>query len=158
MWYPPELLFCKAASSQFMESQSCYGWRNIWSHLDLLPCSIRATWSKETRTVSSWYQVCSGVWVNPLQDFTLFFVELHDAPISSFLQSVKVPLKGNTTFCSIRHSSRFCMICMFSEDAFCPVVQVFNEDVEKYWPKCLRLGYNSVSVYQLDFLPLITAS
>lgn len=76
-----------------------------------------------------------------IQYFTLVFIELHEVPIRPFLQSVEVPLKSSTTLWSTKYSSQFCVTCRFSEDIFCPTIQVCNEDIGKYWPQYQHLEY-----------------
>ncbi|KAK4823457.1 hypothetical protein QYF61_002293 [Mycteria americana] len=64
------------------------------------------------------------------QHFAFPLVELRD---SSVLQAVEVPLDGSTTIWRISHSSQVCIVCEFTADAPCLIVEVINEDVEQHW-------------------------
>jgi len=55
-----------------------------------------------------------------VQDFAVLLFELHEVPDSPFLQSVKVPLDGSTTLCSMSHSSSSGVICKLPEGAASP--------------------------------------
>ncbi|GAB0185708.1 mitochondrial enolase superfamily member 1 [Grus japonensis] len=65
-----------------------------------------------------------------VQDLALL-VELHEVPVSLFLQHVEVPLDGSTTLWHISHSSQHNVICRLAEGTFCPIIQIINEDVEQ---------------------------
>ena len=45
----------------------------------------------------------------------LLLVELHELPVSLFLQPAEVPLDGSMTLWCISHSSQFCVISKFAE-------------------------------------------
>jgi len=68
-----------------------------------------------------------------VQDFALPLAELHEVPVSSFLQTAEVPLDGSTTLWSVSHFSQFCNISKIAEDAFCSMIATINEDVEHDW-------------------------
>ncbi|KAK4810833.1 hypothetical protein QYF61_008805 [Mycteria americana] len=93
-----------------------------------------------------------------VQDFALPLVELHEVPVSPFLQSVQVPLDGSTTLWHISHSSQICVISKLAEGTLCLIIQIINEDVEhdrtQYWGQ--YWGTPLVTGLQLDFMPLIT--
>ena len=74
-----------------------------------------------------------------VQDFRLL-VELHEVPVSPFLQSVVVPLDGSMTLWRISHSSHFCVIYKLAEGTFCLVIQIINEDVKQDWTPVLTHG------------------
>jgi len=50
------------------------------------------------------------------------FVELHDVPVSPFLQPVQVSLDSSTTLWRISHSSHFCINRKLAEVALCPIM------------------------------------
>ncbi|KAK4832374.1 hypothetical protein QYF61_022229 [Mycteria americana] len=83
---------------------------------------------------STWHILVPGV-VPPQeeQDFALLLVELHEIPVSPFLQPVKVPLDGSTTFWPISHSSQFCVISKLVKDELCLIIQIINEDAHQDW-------------------------
>lgn len=68
-------------------------------------------------------------------------VEFHEVLVYPLLKTVEVPLKSSTTLWSTKYSSQFCVTCRFSEDIFCPTIQVCNEDIGKYWPQYQHLEY-----------------
>lgn len=59
--------------------------------------------------------------------------ELHEVPVSLFLQPVEVPQDGSMTIWHISHSSQFCIISKFPESTFSPIIQMINEDVKQDW-------------------------
>jgi len=67
-----------------------------------------------------------GVNLPQAQDFSLIFVELHEVPVSPFLQPSMVPLDVSTTFWNVSHSSQFCITYKLAEDALCPSIQVIK--------------------------------
>lgn len=94
---------------------------------------------------------CSGL---ILYSYTsqFLFIEVHEIPTCPFLQAVKVPLDGHTTFWCIFHSSQ---ICLIFKVVICPIIPIINEEVTRYWPPTLSpcvLG----TCPQLDLLPLTT--
>ncbi|PKU41784.1 hypothetical protein llap_7916 [Limosa lapponica baueri] len=50
-------------------------------------------------------------------------VELHEVPVSLFLQSIEVPLTGYTNLWSTNSPSQFCITCRLAADALCPIIQ-----------------------------------
>ncbi|PKU44133.1 hypothetical protein llap_5545 [Limosa lapponica baueri] len=64
-----------------------------------------------------------------VQDFVLL-VELHEVPVSPFLQPSKVPLEGSMTLWCISQSSSLGVIYKLAEGGPCPIIQISNED---YW-------------------------
>lgn len=49
-----------------------------------------------------------------------------------FLHPLEVPLNGSTSVWCISRSSQFHIIFIFAEGAFCPIIQVINEDAKQY--------------------------
>lgn len=87
------------------------------------------------------------------QDFAFSLVELHEVPISPYLQPVNVPLEDSTTLWCISH---YFLICVkLAEGMLCPIIQIINEDFKQDWTLYWPLGYTA-SHWQLDFMPLIT--
>lgn len=59
-----------------------------------------------------------------LQDFALPLVELHEVPVSPFLQPVKIPLIDSRTLRRVSLSSRLCATsCQLPEGPLCPISQ-----------------------------------
>ncbi|KAK4806786.1 hypothetical protein QYF61_005582 [Mycteria americana] len=77
------------------------------------------------------------------QDFALPLVELHEVPVSPFLQLVEVPLDDSMTLWHISYSSHFCVTSKLAEGTLCPIIQIINEEVKHYWPQYRPLGYTS---------------
>lgn len=95
-------------------------------------------------------------------DLAFAFVDLHDVPISPFLQPTQVPLNGSTTAWCIGHSSQFCVICQLAECGLWPIVQVINGDAKPYWPQNQLLGHTNsswlpVELHATDHTPLSPA-
>jgi len=78
-----------------------------------------------------------------MQDFALPSVELHEVPVSPFLQPVQVSLDGSTTLSRVSYFSPFCVICKLAEGTLFPNMQIITGDIEQdytqYWP----LGYTT---------------
>jgi len=68
-----------------------------------------------------------------VQDFALLLVELHDVPVSLFLQPVKVSLVWSMTLWCISRSFQSCVISKLVEGTLCPIVQIMNKDVKQDW-------------------------
>ena len=71
-----------------------------------------------------------GVIPLQVQDFAFAFVELHEVPVSLFLQPVEVPLNGSMILWWISCSSQVCIVCKLAKGALCPIVQIINQDVK----------------------------
>ena len=63
-----------------------------------------------------------------VQDVAVTLAEHHEVPGRPFLQ----PIKGSTTW-SISYSSQFYVMCKLAEGTLCPIIQIFNDDVEQDW-------------------------
>lgn len=87
-----------------------------------------------------------GLLFSGRKNFACPFLELQTVPASPFHQPVAVPLDGSTSIQCMYHFPWFYMN-KFAEGAFCPIVQVTNEDVKQYLPHCHSLVYTS------DWLP-----
>ncbi|KAK4826730.1 hypothetical protein QYF61_010983 [Mycteria americana] len=74
-----------------------------------------------------------GIVPPQVQDFALSLDELHEVPVSPFLQPVQVPLDVSTTLWCVSHSSQLCAISILAEDALCSIIQIINEYVEQDW-------------------------
>jgi len=76
------------------------------------------------KLLSSWVvpsiNWCCGVVPPQVEDFALLVVELHEVPVSPFLQPVQAPLDGSTTLCCISSFSQFCAICKLAEGGPAP--------------------------------------
>lgn len=77
-----------------------------------------------------------GVAPPQVQGFAFPLVELHEAPVSTFLKLVEVLLDGSTTLRGISHSCQFCLICKLAVSTLCPIVQIINKGVEQDWTQC----------------------
>lgn len=84
------------------------------------------------------YILAHGVVTLPVQNFALLFVELHEFPVSSLLQSAEVLLHGNMTFWRISRSSQFCVIGKLAEVVLCPVTKVCFVGVVFQYFRCLQ--------------------
>lgn len=63
------------------------------------------------------------------QDFAFSLVELHEVPISPYLQPVNVPLEDSTTLWCISH---YFLVCVkLAEGTLCPIIQIINEDFKQ---------------------------
>lgn len=60
------------------------------------------------------------------QEFVFSFVELHEIPVSLFLQSIDVLVNCSTAIWCINPSNKFCIICNLSESALYPIIQAIN--------------------------------
>lgn len=78
-----------------------------------------------------------------LQDLALPLVELHDVPVSLFLQPIKVPLDGSMTFWYVSHFSQFCIILLVLHTYFalCPFIHVIS-DIKRLDPVSAPLVHN----------------
>ncbi|KAK4818982.1 LOW QUALITY PROTEIN: hypothetical protein QYF61_022649 [Mycteria americana] len=74
-----------------------------------------------------------GVVPPQVQDLALLLVEVHEVPVSPFLQPVEVPLDGSMTLWCISHSSQFGVIRQLAEGTLCPIIHVTTEDAEQDW-------------------------
>lgn len=61
-----------------------------------------------------------------LQDLALLLAELHELPISPFLQPAKVPLDSSITLCSIYHSWESGAVCRLAEGKLQPIIQIIS--------------------------------
>ena len=77
-----------------------------------------------------------------VQDSVILLVDLHEVPVSPFLQRDKVPLDGSTTLWRVSHFSQFGVINKLAAGTLCPIIDP--------WGTLLITGL------QLDFVPLIT--
>ena len=87
-----------------------------------------------TPPMSQCVMVCGAI-PPCMQDLAFPLVELHNVPVSPFLQHVEVPLNWSTTIWCISRSSQFCTICKLSDGALYPTIHVMNEEVKEYWPQ-----------------------
>ena len=105
------------------------------AHVQLRVCQdLRAFSAKQP---STWVALSMHWWVGFFSQglgFAIPFVELHEVPVGSFLQPVKVLLDGSMTlWCRGCHSSQFGVICKHAEGILCTIIQIINEDVKEYW-------------------------
>ena len=97
------------------------------------------------RSASSIYW-CLGLFLPRCR--TLHFAllaELHEVPVSSFLQPVKVPLDQPLL---VQHCLQTCL-------SFCPIIQVTNTDIKQEWSQYCVLGCTTSYGLQLDSVLLI---
>ncbi|KAJ7410836.1 hypothetical protein WISP_105756 [Willisornis vidua] len=96
-----------------------------------------------------------GYGIVPPQGLDLAFtiVDLHESPVSPFLQPMEVPLNGSTIVWCMHHCSQFCIICKPKECVLWPIFQVINGEMKPYWPQNQLLGY-TISSFQMNFMPL----
>ena len=65
-----------------------------------------------------------GLVPSQVRDFALPRGELHEGPVSPFLQPLRAPLVGSTTRRRVSLSSHSCAACKLSEGTLCPISQV----------------------------------
>ena len=90
--------------------------------------SIRTPSSFPAKLLSSWLppsMFCAWIYSIPV-----LLVELHETPVSPFLQPV-MPLDGSMILWFITQSSQFDVIRRCGGGTLCPIIQVINEDVEQ---------------------------
>jgi len=93
-----------------------------------------------------------------VQDFAFPLVGLHEAPASSFLQPVEVPLDGNTSLQCVSHSSQNCIISKLAEG------KAYSVPSFRSLMKTLKRTGSSIDLWgtpldiglQLEFIPVIT--
>ena len=89
--------------------------------------STRTPRSFSVKLLSSWvgpqHILVHGVVPPQVQDLALAFVELHEVPVSPFLQLVEVTLHGSTTLWCISDSSQF-VISKLAEGILCLIIQI----------------------------------
>lgn len=66
-----------------------------------------------------------------MEDTAFLFAELHEIPVSLYLQLVK-SLSG-PVLQEINFSHSFGIDHKFAESSLCPAMQVTNEDIKYYW-------------------------
>ena len=75
------------------------------------------------------------------QGFGFPVVEVHEVPVSPFLQPDEVPLDGSTTLCYASHPSQSGVICKLAELTLCPII--IKEDVKRGWSQHRPVGYST---------------
>ncbi|KAK4823427.1 hypothetical protein QYF61_002113 [Mycteria americana] len=60
--------------------------------------------------------LCAIYIIQKVQDFALPLLDLHEIPVSAFIQPIQVPLDGGMTLWRISHSFQFCVISKLAED------------------------------------------
>ncbi|KAK4809169.1 hypothetical protein QYF61_006427 [Mycteria americana] len=85
----------------------CAARAHYWLMFNLVPTRILRSFF--ARLLSSWVapSIYWGGILPQVQVFALLLVELHEVPLSLFLQPVEVPLDGSTTLWCISHPSQF---------------------------------------------------
>lgn len=76
-----------------------------------------------------------GVVLPPVQDFGLLLDELHEVPVSPFVQPAKVSLGESTTCWCITHTSQSCAMNKLAEGTLCRIIQTIDENVKQDWPQ-----------------------
>lgn len=156
MWSPWNLLFSRLNHPTFL-SLCQRGAPSLWPPLW---CSIRSVFlALRTPDLDTIFQVRSNhcFYLEPWTCLFLFFL----FPFSVLL-GVELGEVGNEGGACIwplakanslqsSDSSPFYTTCSLAEGRQCHVVQVFNEEVEHYWPQYRPLGYTVTSCLPTGF-------
>lgn len=92
-----------------------------------------------------------GIVLNKVQVFAHPLAELPLFPVSTFLQTVQIPLDTSMMLCPISSTSPFCVICTFTVCTLHPIIQIMNYHTEQY---CWLQGSPPVTSLHIDFIPL----
>lgn len=88
-----------------------------------------------------------------MQDFAFAFVELHDIPVSPFLQLFEIPLSSSLVQ-HIDHFLLFGIVCKTAERALYAIIEVSDTEIKWYWPSTDLRIMPPITRHQLDFLHL----
>ena len=86
-----------------------------------------------------------------MQAFALAFTELPEAPLSSFLQAISVPLNGSAALQCIHCYAQFDIVRTLAGGVLQPIIQAMNKMLNSTGPKADPRGTPLTTKHQFEF-------